>query len=241
MGFLATTIVARHVGSVCPSQSDMSSPLQGRALTLPIIWGRNREALLPTGAPGARSPGDEELMAQLQERNSSALDVLFSRYARLVLGIALRILNDYSEAEEIVQEAFFYVYQKAALFDPTKGSAKTWIVQIAYNRALDRKAHLARRGFYAGTDVASLDDTLSGTTDLEKEIGSKLNRDYLQRAFDELTEMQHRTLELFYFGGLELREISEKLNEPLGNVRHHFYRGLERLRRSTFVQRLRAK
>jgi|SRR5437868_761479 len=219
----------------------MSSPLQGRALTLPIIWGRNREALLPTGAPGARSPGDEELMAQLQERNSSALDVLFSRYARLVLGIALRILNDYSEAEEIVQEAFFYVYQKAALFDPTKGSAKTWIVQIAYNRALDRKAHLARRGFYAGTDVASLDDTLSGTTDLEKEIGSKLNRDYLQRAFDELTEMQHRTLELFYFGGLELREISEKLNEPLGNVRHHFYRGLERLRRSTFVQRLRAK
>ncbi|PYX90685.1 MAG: hypothetical protein DMG68_00865 [Acidobacteria bacterium] len=219
----------------------MSSPLQGRALTLPIIWGRNREALLPTGAPGARSPGDEELMAQLQERNSSALDVLFSRYARLVLGIALRILNDYSEAEEIVQEAFFYVYQKAALFDPTKGSAKTWIVQIAYNRALDRKAHLARRGFYAGTDVASLDDTLSGTTDLEKEIGSKLNREYLQRAFDELTEMQHRTLELFYFGGLELREISEKLNEPLGNVRHHFYRGLERLRRSTFVQRLRAK
>jgi RNA polymerase sigma-70 factor (ECF subfamily) len=180
-------------------------------------------------------------MAQLQERNSSALDVLFSRYARLVLGIALRILNDYSEAEEIVQEAFFYVYQKAALFDPTKGSAKTWIVQIAYNRALDRKAHLARRGFYAGTDVASLDDTLSGTTDLEKEIGSKLNREYLQRAFDELTEMQHRTLELFYFGGLELREISEKLNEPLGNVRHHFYRGLERLRRSTFVQRLRTK
>ena len=111
----------------------------------------------------------------------------------------------------------------------------------AYNRALDRKAHLARRGFYAGTDVASLDDTLSGTTDLEKEIGSKLNREYLQRAFDELTEMQHRTLELFYFGGLELREISEKLNEPLGNVRHHFYRGLERLRRSTFVQRLRTK
>lgn len=217
----------------------MSSPPQGRALPLPLVWGRNREVLLPSGAAEARVPTDEELMVQLRERDSSALDVLFSRYARLVLGIALRILNDYSEAEELVQEVFFYVYQKAALFDSAKGSAKTWIVQIAFNRSLDRKAHLARRGFYAGTDIASLDDTLWGKTDLEKEIGSKLNREYLQRAFDELTEMQHRTLELFYFGGLELREISEKLNEPLGNVRHHFYRGLERLRKSAFVQRLR--
>ena len=217
----------------------MSSPPQGRALPLPLVWGRNREVLLPSGAAEARVPTDEELMVQLRERDSNALDVLFSRYARLVLGIALRILNDYSEAEELVQEVFFYVYQKAALFDSAKGSAKTWIVQIAFNRSLDRKAHLARRGFYAGTDIASLDDTLWGKTDLEKEIGSKLNREYLQRAFDELTEMQHRTLELFYFGGLELREISEKLNEPLGNVRHHFYRGLERLRKSAFVQRLR--
>jgi RNA polymerase sigma-70 factor, ECF subfamily len=216
----------------------MSSPPQGRALALPIVWGRNRELSLPAEA---RAPSDEELMAKLRERDSNALDVLFSRYSRLVLGIALRILNDYSEAEEIVQEVFFYVYQKAALFDPARGSAKTWTIQIAFNRSLDRKAHLARRGFYSGTDIASLDDTLWGKTDLEKEIGAQLNREYLQRAFDDLTEMQHRTLELFYFGGLELREISDKLNEPLGNVRHHFYRGLERLRKSAFVQRLRTK
>ncbi|HZQ22340.1 MAG TPA: sigma-70 family RNA polymerase sigma factor [Terriglobales bacterium] len=180
-------------------------------------------------------------MARLQERDSSALDLLFSRYSRLVLGISLRILNDYSEAEEIVQEVFFYVYQKSALFDRTRGSAKTWIVQIAFNRSLDRKAHLIRRGFYSGTDIACLDDTLWGKSDLEKEIGSKLDCEYLQRAFEELPEMQHRTLELFYFEGLELREISEKLNEPLGNVRHHFYRGLERLRKSAFVQRLRIR
>jgi RNA polymerase sigma-70 factor (ECF subfamily) len=51
--------------------------------------------------------------------------------------------------------------------------------------------------------------------------------------------MQRLTLELFYFEGLDLREISEKLNQPLGNSRHHFYRGLERLRKSAFVQRLR--
>jgi RNA polymerase sigma-70 factor, ECF subfamily len=61
---------------------------------------------------------------------------------------------------------------------------------------------------------------------------------HLQKAFEELPEMQRRTLELFYFEGLALREVSAELSESLGNVRHHFYRGLERLRNSALVQRL---
>jgi len=180
-------------------------------------------------------------MVRLQARDPDALDLLFGRYARLVFSIALRIVNDYGEAEEIVQEVFFYVYQKSRLFDPLKGSAKTWIAQMAVHRALDRKAHLARRGFYLGTDVGSLDDTLLGTTDLDEQVGGLLNRELLAKAFDELPNMQRRTLDLFYFEGLDLREISESLNQPLGNVRHHFYRGLERLRKSAFLQKLRQK
>ena len=78
-----------------------------------------------------------------------------------------------------------------------------------------------------------------GGTDLDREIGSKLNRAQLRKAFKELPDVQRVTLELFYFESLDLREISEKLNEPLGNTRHHFYRGLERLRKSAFVQKLR--
>jgi RNA polymerase sigma-70 factor (ECF subfamily) len=155
-----------------------------------------------------------------------------------VLSIALRILRDYGEAEEIVQDVFFYVYRKSMLFAPSRGSAKAWIVQIAFHRALDRKAHLARRGFYVGTDIDPLHDTLLDRTDVEREIGAEMNRLHLERAFEELPEIQRRTLDLFYFQGLELREISERLNEPLGNVRHHFYRGLERLRKSAFVRKM---
>jgi RNA polymerase sigma-70 factor, ECF subfamily len=178
-------------------------------------------------------------MARLRANDSNALNLLCDRYSRLFLGIALRILHDYGEAEGVVQEAFFHVYQKAKLFDPSKGTAKAWIVQIAFHRALDRKSYLDRRGFYLGTEIASLDDTLLGETDLDREVGAKLNRVQLEKAFEELPEKQRRTLELFYFEGLELREIVEKLNEPLGNVRHHLYRGLERLRKSAFVQSLR--
>jgi len=178
-------------------------------------------------------------MAQVQANDPAALELLFDRYSRLVLTIARGIVRDSGEAEDVVQEVFFYLYRKAALFDGSKGSVKNWILQIGLHRALDRKAHLARRGFYAGTEISSVDDILLGETDLEREIGAKLDHARLGKAFQHLPESQRLTLELFYFEGLELREISEKLGEPLGNTRHHFYRGLERLRKSAFVQSLR--
>jgi RNA polymerase sigma-70 factor (ECF subfamily) len=216
----------------------MSSPPNGRALALPVVWSARRE-VAPASLPvEVRSPSDEELLSRLQDKDAKALELLFSRYSRLVIGIAFRILGDHSEAEEVVQETFFYAFRKALLFDPAKGGGKAWIVQIAFSRARDRKAHLARRGFYSGTDIESLDDTLIGKNDMEHEIEMRLDVSQLQSAFEDLTSLQRQTLEMFYFEGLELREISERLGEPFGNVRHHFYRGLERLRKSPAVKRL---
>jgi RNA polymerase sigma-70 factor, ECF subfamily len=218
----------------------MSSMPPRRALTFPVVWDVSHEtAASSTHVPKTRIPTDEDAMARLQANDTSALEVLFDRYARLVFRIARGVVRDTGEAEDVVQEAFFHLYKKCTLFDSSKGSVKNWILQVALHRALDRKEHLARRGFYRGTDLGSLDDTLLGGTDLDREIGSKLNRAQLRKAFKELPDVQRVTLELFYFESLDLREISEKLNEPLGNTRHHFYRGLERLRKSAFVQKLR--
>ena len=217
----------------------MSTPPQGRGISLQIVRGGNGmhrgsvHALLE-----AQSPGDDELMIQVKANDSNALQVLFARYSRLVLSIAVRILRDFGEAEGIVQESFFDVFQKAILFDPLKGTVKAWIIQIAFHKALDKKSYLDRRGFYGAVDISSLDNTLLGETDLDREVGAKLDRGQIDKALEGLPEVQRRTLELFYFEGLGLREISGKLNESIGNVRHHFYRGLERLRKSVFVQRL---
>jgi RNA polymerase sigma-70 factor, ECF subfamily len=184
---------------------------------------------------------DEELMMYLRAEDSNALNILFNRYSKLVFGIAMRILRDVGEAEEVVQECFFYLYQKATLFEPSRGSARVWIIQIAYSRARDRKVHLSRRGFYLRTDIESLglDDIVAGEGDMEREIAAKLDFDRLQCAFENLTEIQRETLKLFYFEEMGLREISEKLHEPLGNIRHHFYRGIERLRKSAVIEKLR--
>ena len=232
---------ARITGDIpCNLELRMSSMPPRRALTFPLVWESTHEpAASPPSIPKTRIPSDEEAMARLQSNDANALEILFDRYSRLVFRIARGIVRDAGEAEDVVQDAFFHLYKKCSLFDRSKGSVKTWILQVALHRALDRKEHLARRGFYRGTDLSSLDDTLLGGTDLDREIGSKLNRAQLQKAFRELPDVQRVTLELFYFEGLDLREISEKLNEPLGNTRHHFYRGLERLRKSAFVQSLR--
>jgi RNA polymerase sigma-70 factor (ECF subfamily) len=218
----------------------MSTLPQRRALTLPIPLARDQERTpSPSELPELHLPGDDEAMARLQGNDAGSLEILFDRYARLVFRVALGVVRDRGEAEDVVQECFFHLYRKCFLYDATKGTVKNWVLQIALHRALDRRAHLARRGFYVGTDTGSLGDTLLGETDLDREIGAKLNRVQLEKAFDELPESQRVTLELFYFEGLDLREISRKLNQPLGNIRHYFYRGLERLRKSAFVQRLR--
>jgi RNA polymerase sigma-70 factor, ECF subfamily len=218
----------------------MSSLPPRRALLLPIAVGTSQaRADTPPELCERQIPSNEEVMFRLQSNDTSALEILFERYARLVFRIARGVVRDTGEAEDVVQEAFFHVYKNSRRFDRSKGSVKNWILQIALHRALDRKAHLARRGFYLGTDINSLDDTLLGGTDLDREIGAKLNRVQLEKAFEELPDIQRMTIELFYFEGLDLREISKKFNEPLGNTRHHFYRGLERLRRSAFVQKLR--
>ena len=98
---------------------------------------------------------------------------------------------------------------------------------------------MTRGGYYLGTGIDTVGDTLPGATDLDREIGAKFDRAQLRQAFAAIPEAQRRTLEMYYFEGLELREIAEKRNEPLGNVRHHYYRGLEQLRKSAFAGKFR--
>jgi RNA polymerase sigma-70 factor (ECF subfamily) len=221
----------------------VSIPLQGHRLSFPDVRSRSGSSLacVSPAAIQVESPSDEEIMIRLSTGDSSALRLLFDRYSRLVLGIAFRVLRDHAEAEEVVQEVFFHIFQKAKLFDPARGTPKGWIVQIAYYRTLDQKSYLARRDFYRGTDIGSMHDTLLGDADLDREVESRLNHVWIEKAFRELPALQRQTLELFYFEGLELREIGDRLNTSLGNVRHHFYRGLERLRKNAFVQMLRDK
>ena len=176
-----------------------------------------------------RSLSDEGLMAYLQQGHSDALAQLFDRYHGLVFGVASRILRDNGEAEDIVQAVFLEIFQAAAQYDSLKGSARIWILQYAYHRSFNRRRYLILRGFYERTDASGPHrecTPASYSESLERVETVKT----LQEAFHHLTKTQRHTLELAFYEGLTMREIEQRTGWSVDNVKHHYYRGLEKLR-----------
>jgi RNA polymerase sigma-70 factor (ECF subfamily) len=173
---------------------------------------------------------DEFLMGRVQSGDKQALSVLYDRHARLVLSVGLRILRDTSEAQELVQDVFLYVFQKSQDFDPAKSKLRSWLVQIAYSRAFNKREYLLLRRFYDYLELDDVFDSVPSRFSAEKDVEGFELRELLQAAFAALTDLQRATLEMFFWEGYSLREISARLQETHGNTRNHYYRGLEKLR-----------
>jgi RNA polymerase sigma-70 factor (ECF subfamily) len=206
-----------------------------------LRFGRFRGADKAACEPAASTlPDDEALLLRVQLGDREALGFLFLRYSRSVLSVGRRILRDRAEAEDLVHDVFLFVLDKSALFDPRKGSARAWLARVAYHRALDRRKYLLRRYFY---DAGDSKEFTPGVEDLWHEDGPMgvefcYWQSHLQRALETLTSDQRTTLELHFFQGLTIDEISERVGKSAVNVRHHYYRGLERLRSQMFSANL---
>jgi len=175
---------------------------------------------------------DEDVVERICQGHSDALPILFDRFYRLVLKIALRILRDPGEAEDVMQDVFFEIFNKAAQFDRAKGGAKTWILQYAYHRSLSRRQYLALRSFYDRHQIGEREVSESNSVDASwRGLTFQEWRRVIEQGLATLNEKQRKTIELVCFEGLFLSEIAERTNESLPNVRHHYYRGLEGLRK----------
>ena len=180
---------------------------------------------------------DEALFSQICLGSTEALAKLFDRYARLVRAVAGRILRDDAEADDLLQDVFLFIYRKAEVFDPSKSSARSWIVQMTYHRAIDRRRELQSRHFYSHVDLSKgveVADHQSKTTEQGTSLNELVGYTTIEGLFEALTEDQRNTLCLHFYEGYTFGEIAEKLNQPLGNIRHHYYRGLEKLRQQIF-------
>jgi RNA polymerase sigma-70 factor (ECF subfamily) len=177
---------------------------------------------------------DEKLMCRVCHEDREALSSLFRRYATSVRSVGKRILRDIVEADDLVQEVFLYIHRKSTLFDSSKGSARSWIIQVAYTQALLRRRHLKAQGFYLsgsadkvvecqqpGQEGAHYDHTVEGL----------FGRNRWKRIVADLTEDQRETLRLHFFEGQTFAEIAEQLGQSHANVRNHHYRGLEKIRK----------
>jgi RNA polymerase sigma-70 factor (ECF subfamily) len=168
------------------------------------------------------------VMQELQTGNADAFAVVFKRYHRLVHVTALHILRDAGEAEDLTQTVFLEIYRKAGQFNSSRGTLKVWLLQYAYSRSTNRRNYLLVRHIYKQTEVSAIDEAGSfwSPTHLQSQETSRLTTE----ALESLPDAQRQTIEMFFFEGLTFKEIARQRNEKFSNVRHHYYRGLERLR-----------
>lgn len=174
------------------------------------------------------SLGDERLIEELRAGNTDAFPIIFKRYHRLVHVTALNILRDAGEAEDLTQTVFLEIYRRVGQFDPARGTLKVWLLQFAYSRSMHRRNYLFVRQFHRHVELSEVEEQTSHWSPQRLDLPetARLTSEVLA----VLPEAQRRTIEMFFFEGLTLAEISERRNEKFSNVRHHYYRGLEQLR-----------
>ena len=191
-------------------------------------------------------PSDEVLLKEMSSGGTEALSELFKRYARIVRGVAYRVLRDTSEADDLLQDIFLLVHRLSGAFDSSKGSARFWILQMTYRRAISRRRYLTSRHFYTHLDLEEAATHLGnvageGRRQEDSMYGVLERKEVLESWFAELSESQQQTLHLFFFEGYTFEEIAAKLGQTVGNARNHYYRGLDRLRKQISAGKLPGK
>lgn len=181
--------------------------------------------------PGTTSDGeDDALLAAIQESDERGLAALYDRYGRLAFGLAYRMLGERGAAEDVVQEAFINVWRRAVSFQLGRGSARSWLMSIVHNLAIDRRRGRQRR---AWTDV-TLDD-VDGTLEIEEDdafavVAQSIDAARIQTALQALPEEQRQAIVLAYFMGLTHQEIASETGIPLGTIKSRMRLGLRRMR-----------
>ena len=172
------------------------------------------------------SEDDEELLERLYAGDVAALEGIYALHSGYVMGVALRVLRDPQEAEEVVQDVFWQLWKGQIRYDSRRGRLRTWLFTIARNRALDR---LRRRRPEADDPEIALAQA-AAPDDPELDARSRERYRRLQAALGTLASEQRQAVELAFYGGLSHSEIASHTGEPLGTVKSRIKRGMARLR-----------
>lgn len=165
-------------------------------------------------------PSAEALLRRLAAGDHEALGEFYDRYAGMVNALALRILRDAADAEDVVQEVFVQVWRQASRFDASRGSPEAWLCTVARTRALDRLRRRASR-----REDSSESAPAAAVPPPRSEEGLAV-----RKALEGLSPDQRKALELAYYEGLTQSEIAVRLGEPLGTIKTRIRTAMIRLR-----------
>ncbi len=172
----------------------------------------------------------EQLLERAGRGDRDAFSRVYDQIAGLVYGLVLKVVRDPSMAEDVSQEALVEVWRRAPLFDPDRGSARSWVCRIAHSRAVDRvrseQAHRDRTERHARSTSEEHEPSPADTIDLRDDA------EVVHAALDGLTDAQRQAVTLAFFDGRTHTEVAELLDIPLGTAKTRIRDGLIKLRDS---------
>lgn len=206
---------------------------------VPLDWFVKMTSPSGTDPSGERTLANAQLLRRMSGGDKDALAELYDQLSKPLYATARHILNDAAEAQDVVHDVFITLWENAATFDSSRGSAFSWAVTLTRNRSIDRLRTRSNRARLLGSSVP--DDL--GYPEAAPLAGGGDHADLSDRAvavrsaLAELPAEQQRALELAFFSGLTQKEIAEKMSEPIGTVKARIRRGLLKLR-DTLANRL---
>jgi RNA polymerase sigma-70 factor, ECF subfamily len=171
------------------------------------------------------SVDDSALLTRIGQRDENAMEDLFRRYSGVVYSVALRVLHDSGQAEDVLQEVFLQLWRDPTVFVEQRGSLGGWLVVVARNRAID----LFRRR--KPTDSVE-DVVLASSVNVAEEAERNTTMQKVRQVIAGLPQEQRSTLELAYFEGLSHTEIASRTGDPLGTVKTRIRQALISLRKA---------
>ena len=177
------------------------------------------------------SLGDDNLLTLIAHGDKDALECFYERYSTQVFSLARYMLKDEAIAEEIAQDVFLAVWQKASTFKANRGSPKGWLMSITHHRVIDhvRSAKRARASMdRMAQEMASLEKLYQVRT--EDEALRSIERQEIAKALQRIPEAQRTVILMSYFQGYSQSEIAEILDQPLGTVKTRIRLGMQKLR-----------
>lgn len=179
---------------------------------------------------------DAAVVSRMANGDETALAALYDQWMQLVYSLAMHLLRDADEAEDVVEETFWQAWQRASTYDASRGTVRSWLLTIARSRSLDRLRSRQRQRDESvlGADQLS---AIAADSDPSLDAEGKERRTLVLQALRELPDDQRRALELAYFRGLSQAEIAEYLDEPLGTIKTRMRLGMQKLRTKLFTLR----
>jgi RNA polymerase sigma-70 factor, ECF subfamily len=190
-----------------------------------LLW-----AVIDPSARGTEDrAADQAALARMARGEGDALAELYDRHARPIYSLALRILGDAAEAEDIVQEVFSQAWKQAGRYSASRGAVAAWLLTLARSRAIDRlRAKRARPGEVSGEGAA--DQLVDSSPPADSLVLSSEQVARVRAALDELPLLQRAAIELAYYEGLTHAEIADRLEQPLGTVKTRIRLAMLKLR-----------